>query len=66
MMGSDADPHVEGARGASGAIRGRVRNALIVGQVAIALVLLVASGLVLNSFVTAAATCRQGFSRNAC
>ncbi len=51
MAGSNADPHVDGSRGGSGAIRGRARNALIVGQVAVALILLVASGLVINSFV---------------
>ena len=51
MAVSDADPHVDGARGGTGGIRTRVRNSLIVGQVAIALVLLVASGLVINSFV---------------
>jgi predicted permease len=51
MAASDADPHVEGVRGGGGPFRGRVRNALIVAQVAIALILLVASGLVVNSFV---------------
>ena len=52
MTGAEADPHVEGSRGETGAIRAGTRNALVVGQVAIALVLLTAAGLVLTSFVT--------------
>jgi putative ABC transport system permease protein len=51
MIGADADPHMDGTRGGKGGGRRRVRDALIIGQVAMALVLLVASGLVLNSFV---------------
>jgi putative ABC transport system permease protein len=52
MTGSEADPHVDGSRGETGALRARTRNALVVGQVAIALVLLTAAGLVLASFIT--------------
>ena len=65
MAMSDADPHVDGARGGTGGIRTRVRNSLIVGQVAIALVLLVASGLVINSFVRLV-NVRRAFNRSVC
>src|SRR6185436_14485891 len=40
-----------GGRGATGGLRGRVRAALVVAQVAVAVALLVAAGLVVRSFV---------------
>ena len=40
----------EGARGASGVRAGRLRNTLVIGQVALALILLVGAGLLIRSF----------------
>jgi len=51
-----------GTRGGGEIIRARVRNTLVIAQVAVALVLLVASGLVLTSFVKLI-MCRRDFSR---
>ena len=50
--GNVAEAIKDGGRTATGtALRGRLRNALVVGEVALALTLLVAAGLLLNSLV---------------
>lgn len=50
--GNFADSIKDGARGATdGALKGNLRNALVVGEIAIALTLLVAAGLLLNSLL---------------
>ena len=53
LRASRADPATtlrEGGRGASGFRSGRMRNSLVTGQVALALVLLVGAGLLIRSF----------------
>jgi len=42
---------VEGARGSTGVRRGRLRNGLVIGEVAVSVMLLVGAGLMIRSFV---------------
>ncbi len=53
VRASRADPAIslrEGGRGDSGVTTGRLRNTLVMGQVALALILLVGAGLLIRSF----------------
>ena len=53
LRASRAEPAIslrEGERGASGVRAGRLRNSLVTGQIALALVLLVGAGLLIRSF----------------